>query len=82
MDLAQDLGLTQTVADPTRGDNILDLFFTNYVNFINKTSVISGVSDYEAVTIESKLSLNPKKQFLGKNNFGIRLILKKLKQTL
>ena len=31
------------------------------MNFINKTSVISGVSDHQAVTIESKLSLKPKK---------------------
>ena len=61
LDLAHDLGLTQTVNDPTRGSNILDLFFTNNINFINKTTVISGVSDHEAVTIESKLSLQPKK---------------------
>lgn len=61
LDLAQDLGLTQTVHDPTRGTNTLDLFFSNYIYLISKTSVISGVSDHEAVTIESKLSLNPKK---------------------
>ena len=61
LDLADDLGLTQTVNDPTRGDNILDLFFTNNINFISKTSVVSGVSDHQAVTIESKLSLKPQK---------------------
>ena len=61
LDLPQDLGLIQTVQDPTRGNNIFDLFFTNNINLITKTSVISGVSDHQAVTIESKLFIKHKK---------------------
>ena len=61
LDLTNDLGLSQTVLNPTRGENILDLFFTNNLNLINKSSVISGVSDHEAVLIESKLSIKTKK---------------------
>ena len=61
LDLASDLGLYQTVENPTRGNNILDLFFTNNVNLIKKTSVVPGVSDHEAVVIESKLFIKTKK---------------------
>ena len=55
------MGLTQTVEDPTRGNNILDLFFTNNTSLITNTTVISGVSDHEAVVIESKLFIKPRK---------------------
>ena len=61
LDLTNDLGLTQTVQEPTRGSNILDIFFINNMSLINKTSVVSGVSDHEAVVIESNLSIKPKK---------------------
>ena len=66
-DLTQDLGLIQTVQDLTRGNNILDFFFTNNINLITKTSVISGVSDHQAVTIESKLFIKQKKAFTKSN---------------
>ena len=61
LDLSLDLGLTQTVDEPTRGDNILDLFFINNTSLITNTSVIPGVSDHEAVVVESKLIIKPKK---------------------
>ena len=59
--LYHDLGHTQTVEEPTRGKNILDLFFINNTSLITNTSVIPGVSDHEAVLIESKLLIKPKK---------------------
>ena len=61
LDLASDLSLSQTVLKPTRGNNILDLFFTNNLDLIKKSEVISGVSDHEAVVIESKLYIKVKK---------------------
>ena len=61
LDLASDLGLSQTVLEPTRGNNILDLFFTNNKDLIKKSEVISGVSDHEAVVIESRLFIKVKK---------------------
>ena len=69
LDLASDLGLSQTVTEPTRGDNILDLFFTNNLDLVKNTKVISGVSDHEAVIIESKLYLKTKKTKKRKNLF-------------
>ena len=62
IDLAYDFGLHQTVKHPTRGDNILDLFFTNNVDLIKNTEVVSGVSDHHAVIIESILQLPHQKQ--------------------
>ena len=62
LDLAYDFGLHQTVKNPTRGDNILDLFFTNNINLIKNTQVISGVSDHHAAIVESKLQLTHQKQ--------------------
>ena len=61
LDLASELGLSQTVTEPTRGDNILDIFLTNNLDLIKSTKVISGVSDHEAVIIESKLYIKTKK---------------------
>ena len=61
LDLFSDLGLTQTVKEPTREDNILDLFLTNNNNLIKSSSVVSGTSDHHAVVVESKVSIKPKK---------------------
>ena len=62
LDLKDDLGLSQTVTKPTRGNNILDLFFTNNINLIKKSEVISGTSDHEAVTVLSNIYINYKKK--------------------
>ncbi len=62
LDLVSELGLTQIVNEATRGNSILDLFFTNNPSLIKKSTVISGVSDHEAVTIESKLHFQYQKQ--------------------
>jgi hypothetical protein len=47
------------VDEPTRitadTSNILDLFFTNNISLINKVEVIPGISDHEAVYLESSL---------------------------
>ena len=61
LDLANDLGLSQTVDSPTSGKNILDLFFTNNLDLIQKSSVVQGVSDHDAVLTESKLFIKTKK---------------------
>ena len=60
LDLINDLGLSQTVDKPTRGTNILDLFFSNNLDLIQKSSVVPGVSDHDAVLTESKLFIKRK----------------------
>ena len=51
--------LDQVVSEPTRvtetTTSILDLFFTSNQTFINKVEVIPGISDHQAVFIESSL---------------------------
>ena len=59
--MSANLGLEQQVREPTRGDNCLDLFFTNIPDLTNKYSIIPGLSDHEAVLVETKLKLTKKK---------------------
>ena len=61
---SKDAFLTQMVTEPTRitesSSNTLDLFFTNNDTLVNQVRVIPGISDHEAVFIES--SLRPMKK--------------------
>ena len=47
------------VTEPTRitelASNVLNLFFTSNSTLVNKVQIIPGISDYEAVYIESKI---------------------------
>ena len=61
LDLTCDLGLSQTVDRPTRGNNILDIFLTSHLDLHQNSQVIPGVSDHEAVLIENKLSIKTKR---------------------
>ena len=47
--------LTQMVSDPTRENNILDLFLTNNPTFVDTVSVVPGISDHETVIAVVKL---------------------------
>ena len=42
---------TQLVNIPTRGENILDIVFTNRPSFVNYCTVVPGVSDHDAVVV-------------------------------
>ena len=42
---------TQLVNIPTRGENILDIVFTNRPPFVNYCTVVPGVSDHDAVVV-------------------------------
>ena len=44
-----DCMLEQMVTSPTRGQNILDLFFTTYPTLVDDISVIPGLSDHDIV---------------------------------
>ena len=70
--LAKDAYLDQMVTQPTRitetTANTLDLFFTSNATLINKVETIPGISDHEAVFIESslrpmKVKVSPRKVF-------------------
>ena len=60
LDLIQDLGLEQLVTFPTRGDNTLDLFLTNYPSLVPRVQGAPGVSDHDVVYME--FDINPVRQ--------------------
>ena len=57
--IVKDMYLDQVVTEPTRitetSSSTLDMFFTSNQTLVNKVEVIPGVSDHEAVFIESSL---------------------------
>lgn len=53
IDFTADSGLAQVVNQPTRGDNTLDLFFTNTPSTIYRSEVCPGISDHDIVYIEA-----------------------------
>ena len=55
LSLIQEFSLTQLVLQPTRLNNILDLFLTNSPNIVKSTHVIPGLSDHEAVVTDCNI---------------------------
>ena len=59
LSIVKDNFLDQVVTEPTRitetSSTTLDLFFTNITTLVNQVHVIPGISDHEAVFIESSL---------------------------
>ena len=53
-----DCGLTQMVDFPTRRQNILDIFVTNRPSLVTACKPVPGISDHEAVLIDSLLIAN------------------------
>jgi len=53
LDFSNDHGLTQMVDTPTRGNNILDLFFTNRPSLVESCNTLPGISDHEIVNVSS-----------------------------
>ena len=49
LEALNDCLLQQTVTSPTRGQNILDLFFTTNPTLVENVSIIPGISDHDIV---------------------------------
>ena len=56
-DMLADHNLTQMVTEPTRYENVLDLFLTNNSTLVNKVEIIPGFSDHDIVYTE--VSIKP-----------------------
>ena len=54
-DLLISNGFNQLVDSPTRHNNILDIFATNRPSLVTKCEIIPGISDHEAVHVETQL---------------------------
>ncbi|KAI8484554.1 hypothetical protein Bbelb_376610, partial [Branchiostoma belcheri] len=57
LNLMDNHGLFQTVQEPTRNGNLLDLVLVNNPNIIEKTSVVPGISDHDMVLVDVNLAL-------------------------
>ncbi|KAI8486064.1 hypothetical protein Bbelb_361640 [Branchiostoma belcheri] len=63
-------GLFQTVEEPTRNGNLLDLVLVNNPNIIEKTTVVPGISDHDMVLVD--VNLAPKQNRKPKRKVYIR----------
>ena len=61
LDFLSNYGFSQSVCSPTRGNHILDVFFTNCPSLIKKCSVLPGISDHETVFVSSDISASTHK---------------------
>ncbi|XP_065942060.1 uncharacterized protein [Magallana gigas] len=77
-----DCGVQQLVNTPTRGDKILDLFFTNNLFLVQRCKVIQGVGDHEAVLkdslIQPLISKPVRKEIYSWNKVDITLLLQEV----
>ncbi len=62
IDIANSLYLTQTVEEPTKGKNILDLVLVTSPGLVEDVQSIPGISDHQAVTIKytARIKINKK----------------------
>ena len=64
LDISTEFGLEQMVTEPTRINNILDLFLTSNPTLVESSKVIPGMSDHDGIPmliISSKPKLNKQK---------------------
>ena len=64
LDTLHDFSLEQVVKEPTREDNILDLFLLNQPSLVHSTKILPtlGQSDHDIVHRELKINLGKRKQ--------------------
>ena len=62
IELADDYQLQQAVTFPTRGNNLLDLFFTSHIDLVQSCQPYPGLSDHEVVLIKFQCQISPSKQ--------------------
>ena len=59
IDILADHGMSQIVDQPTRGENTLDLIAVNNLTLVNRTEILPGISDHDAVFAE--IDIRPKR---------------------
>jgi len=64
LEMLDDFNLSQLVMEPTRSNNVLDLFLTSQPSTISDIAIIPGMSDHEAIT--SKLTIGNKRPTTAK----------------
>ncbi|CAG2232905.1 unnamed protein product [Mytilus edulis] len=80
LDMIHNCHMEQTVTFPTRLDNTLDLFLTNRPSLINRCSPLPGISDHDAVFIETSAAAKRGKPVKRKIHLWKRADNEKLKK--
>ena len=83
LDIANSRSLSQVVTKSTRGENTLDLFFTNNDSLVNRVETLPGMSDHDIVLVESEITQKrapqPKRKLLLYNKGNYDKIKEELK---
>ena len=61
LNMSTECGFSQLVNFPTRGSNILDLFFTSHPSFVEQCIPLTEISDHCAISVTMKLSITYQK---------------------
>ena len=56
LEIALDYNLQQMVTQPTRGDNVLDLVFTNTPSFVQDVKILPRLGDHDIVLVDALLT--------------------------
>ena len=78
LDVAEEFHIEQLVTTPTRGPNILDLFFASHPDLVTSCQTAPGISDHDSVIVEFSTQINlvkrsPREIFLyHKANWDLR----------
>ena len=62
VNLLDDFSLVQMVNEPTRGENVLDLFLTSNHTLVNEVKVSPGIADHDIVVASINIKPNISKQ--------------------
>ena len=74
LDLLTSHGFTQMNLQLTRSNHVLDIFLTNHPALISDIKVIPGISDHEALCVESALTVKSVSPSKGNSICGSRQI--------
>ena len=56
MTMLDNFGLVQIVTEPTRHENVLDLFLTTNQTQVQKTEIVPGISDHEIMVADANIT--------------------------
>ena len=77
-----EFGFSQVVNFATRGNNILDVFFTNRPSLINCCYPLAGISDHEVIYIESSLAPHQQQNIKKKSFLWHKADMASIKETI
>ena len=69
IDILADHGMSQIVDQRMRGENTLDLIALNYLTLVNRTEILPGISDHDAVFAE--IDIRPKRYCQAKRKIPL-----------